>query len=186
MGSVRGVQSLGAAAALAGFILAGCSGAPSSPMGNGISDPEFVHSAQVPEGAFGNTGDKSGLSGSKSIDGAAGGEISVGRFNLTFSKGAFQGKATVSITVPDTSVVSCQLSIDPPSANNFAAPVILRSDCSGTNVVVPSRLMQIWLDESSGVWRQVPGSTPDVANVDVNTPLTHFSLYGILEGKAGW
>lgn len=186
MGSRHSMGQGGIVAALVGFALAGCSGSPSAPPDSGITNPEFVRSVRTPSGAFSSTGDQTSLSGSTSIDGAVGGQLSVGRFKLVFPKGAFLGRATVSITVPDTSVVRCDLSIDPPSANRFAVPVTLSSDCRGTNVVVASRLVTVWLDESTGLWRPVPGSTPDAANVSVRAPLRHFSLYGVLESKAGW
>jgi hypothetical protein len=169
-----------------GFVLSGCSRLPSSPGSNGIQNPEFVHSTKAPAGSLSGAPTLSSLAGSVSIDGAVGGLVSVGRFTLVIPPGAFEGLATVSITVPDSAEVLCQLGIDPPTANHFAVPVTLRSDCSGTNALVASQLMQLWFDEDAGVWRQVPGSTSDVVNLDVVAPLWHFSDYGVTEGKAGW
>lgn len=170
--------------------LAGCSSAPMGPGSNEIKNPSFVTNAQPAAGAFGATAAVSGpLDGSADIDGAVGGSLLVGRFTLTVPAGAFQGMGHVAIHVPDAAVVHCQLHITPESSNAFAIPVVLRTDCSGTNALDAARLTEIWFDASSGVWRQVPGSAPDVVAFDVIAPLSHFSDYGVIElvdGKAGW
>jgi hypothetical protein len=171
--------------------LAGCSSLPSAPGSNTFRNPDFVHVASSPSGTMSASAvlDTSSATGQVAIDGAVGGTLQVGRFTLTFPPGAFGGTATVSILVPNQSVVHCRLNISPASANGFAVPVILRSDCTGTLVPDPSRLTELWFDEAAGVWRQVPGSTPDIVNTDVIAPLRHFSDYGVIdfvEGKAGW
>jgi hypothetical protein len=183
-----GVKVWGAVTLLTGLVIAGCSRMPTAPVVTGIANPDFVRSAKpTTTGAFSIASAVTGLTGSESIDGAVGGQLTVGRFTLVIPPGAFQGQATVSITVPDSAVVHCQLGIDPPTANHFAVPVTLRSDCSGTSALVASQLAQLWFDEQAGVWREVPGSAPDVVNFDVVAPLQHFSDYGVIdEGRAGW
>ena len=179
--------------------LASCSRLPMAPYERVVKNPTFVHgplptsSAQAGPGGLLSGSDSNGVSGSAVIDGAAGGQFNVGRFTLIVPPGAFAGTATLSITVPDTAVIYCELGIEPPTLNHFSVPVTLRSDCSGTNADLASRLVQLWYDESAGVWRPVPGSAPDVVNFDVIAPLQHFSIYGIIEdvlgvveGKAGW
>ena len=186
MGQSVSSRLWGAVTVMVGFTLAGCSGLPSSPGNNGIKNPEFVRATRAPVGALSSASTLSSLTGSASIDGAVGGRLTVGRFTLVIPRGAFQGPATVSITVPDSGVVHCELGIEPPTANSFAVPVILRSDCSGTNALLANRLTQLWFDEQALLWREVPGSQPDVVNFDVVAPLQHFSEYGVTEGKAGW
>ena len=176
----------GGAVILAGLALAGCSQSPTAPVAAGIKNPEFVRSTKAPTPGLSSMGDVVSLTESQSIDGAVGGLVSVGRFTLLIPAGAFQGVAQVSISVPDSGVVQCDLSIDPPSANHFAVPVTLRSHCSGTSAVVPNRLLQLWFDEQRGLWVPVPGATSDMATFDVVAPLMHFSAYGIVGGKAGW
>jgi hypothetical protein len=171
---------------LASFVLTGCSRLPTAPAEGGIKNPDFVHSAKAPMGSFSSTSALAGLSGSASIDGAVGGQLCVGRFTLVIPPGAFAGRATVSITVPDSAVVRCQLGIDPPTANHFAVPVTLRSDCSGTSAVAANQLAQLWFDPHVGAWCPVPGFAPDVPNFDVVAPLWHFSDYGVVDGRAGW
>jgi len=172
---------------LAGAVwLAGCSSAPMGPGSNEVKNPVFLTAAPPAAGTFSAGAATSGLSGSAAIDGALGGSLQVGRFSLTVPAGAYQGMATVTINVPDATIVRCQLGITPMSANQFTIPVVMRSDCTGTDALSAASLCEIWYDAAADVWRQVPGSTPDIVNFDVIAPLTHFSEYGVIEGKAGW
>lgn len=168
--------------------LAGCSSLPTAPDPGTYKNPDFVRvdAQQVGSMSTNATLDTSPGSGEAMIDGAIGGTLQVGRFTLTVPPGAFAGTATVSIFIPDQSVVHCQLGISPASANGFAVPVTLRSDCSGTIVLDPAQLAELWFDEAAQVWRQVPGANVDIVNTDVIAPLHHFSDYGVVDGKAGW
>lgn len=188
----RKLRLLHATAVVAGALaLAGCSRGTLGPGSNVIQDPMFLTDRSGP-GLTSDPGSVEPLAGSAVIDGSQGGQLKVGRFTLTVPAGAFKGPATISIRVPNPTQVRCQLEITPASANQFDVPVILRTDCSGTNGLDPALLTEIWFDETSGVWRQVPGSRPDIVEFDVIAPLTHFSDYGVIElldsvdGKAGW
>jgi hypothetical protein len=183
-------HSLLAAVAIAGAVwLTGCSNTV-SPGSNAIHDPIFLQSASHRVGPYSaQSGSTDALSGSADIDGAQGGQLQVGRFTLTVPAGAWSGVATVTINVPSAAIVHCQLHITPESANAFKLPVVLRTDCSGTDAFDPASLAEIWYDVAAGVWREVPGSRPDVMEFDVVAPLSHFSDYGVVAlvaGKAGW
>lgn len=131
--------------------------------------------------------DSGALNGSAKISGDQGGSLTVGRYTVVVPPHAYGGDATISINVPDRAVLQCNLSINPVSSNHFAVPVNLVTSYDGGNVADPSSLVQVWFDESAGVWRQVPGSQVDTTNETVTTPLPHFSIYGIARGgKAGW
>lgn len=185
----RGIRwSLAAAAVLFGAVwLAGCSGLPSSPGSNANPNPEFVRVADSGGGAsVGLLRGRGPASGSKDIDGSKGGSITVDRYTIVVPAGAYDGSATIAIGVPDPSVLKCDLKITPASANNFAVPVTFTVDLNGTNVTDLTQVAEVWYDEAARVWRLVPGSTVDVAKWTVSAPLSHFSTYGVVEGKAGW
>jgi len=129
------------------------------------------------------------LVGSGDIDGAIGGEVQVGRFRVIVPPGAIADSATITITIPDPDVVSCQLSISPPGANSFAVPVSLVADCAGVTNVDLHNCGTLWFDPSAGVWRTVAGTAVDLDHQTVTAKLPHFSDYGVadlLEGRAGW
>ena len=172
------------AALLGATWLAGCSDLPSGPGSNAYQNPKFV-SAAAPRGTFG-AGPSGPTSGSQQINGNKGGILSIGRFKVQVPAGAFAGNATLTINVPNQNFLVCELGITPAGANNFALPVTLTTNWSGTNVTNPQTLAELWYDESAGLWRVVPGSVVDVLNGTISTPLSHFSTYGTVEGKAGW
>lgn len=68
------------------------------------------------------------------LDGAAGGTFTFGRYRLEFPPGAVRGDGVVTISVPDPSVVGCDLSISPPSLNGFDRPVLLTVKCHQTDL----------------------------------------------------
>ncbi len=178
-------SALMGAALLGNALLGGCSSVPLGPGTNAIVNPEFIRVAAPPPGAFGSL--PSGpISGSNKIDGTKGGKLTVGRFAVTVPAGAYAGPATLTILVPDQAVLLCDLSITPAAANSFKVPVKFTTDFSGTNVTDPTTLIEIWYDASAGVWRQVPGTQVDTAKLTVAVPLSHFSDYGTVDGKAGW
>jgi len=127
------------------------------------------------------------LNGYGVVSGDHGGTLSVGRFTIQVPAGAYKGDATIGVSVPDQGVLQCNLSISPASANGFRVPVTLTTSYAGANVVDPNALVEVWFDESSGLWRPVLGTSVDPANKEVVAPLAHFSRYGVVnEGKAGW
>ncbi len=119
------------------------------------------------------------------IDGAVGGQVKWGRFMLAVPPGAWYGQATVTMVVPDPSVLACEFTIDPPSANGFSVPVMLTVNTPGA----PSgkRLVIGWMDPAQGKWVPVKGSWNLSERKLVVAPLYHFSTYGVfVGGKAGW
>jgi hypothetical protein len=128
------------------------------------------------------------LSGSAEIDGGKGGSLTVGRFTVQVQPGSYKGNATIRIFVPDQTILRCSLDISPLSSNHFLVPVLLSTDYSGATVAdAGATLVHVWFDEDAGVWREVPGSTSNVASRKVVAPLGHFSDYGVIdEGRAGW
>ena len=126
------------------------------------------------------------LGGSAVIDGSRGGTLTVGRFTVRVPVGAYLGKATIAIAVPDPRVLQCNLAITPASANHFVLPVVLQTNVKGATGISLLSLQTVTLDESTGIWRLVPNVSVNVLNQTVYTPLLHFSKYGIVEGKGGW
>lgn len=119
------------------------------------------------------------------IDGAVGGQLKWGRFMLAVPPGAWYGRATVTMTVPNPSVLSCDFTIDPPSANGFSVPVMLTVNTPGAPSAKP--LVVGWLDPTLGKWVPVRGSWNLRERKLVVAPLYHFSTYGVfVGGKAGW
>lgn len=182
----RGRRVLALKAAAVAMLAWGCSALPTEPTPvSNASTPAFV---RVPTGgaaAFGASG--SGVStNSKEIDGAKGGTLGCGNFKLIVPAGAYAGKATLTIVVPDAGVMRCQLNISPASANNFAVPVQLVSDCSASLNLDTSNLQTLWFNEFTARWVPVPGSVVTSSNSTITTPLMHFSDYGVVDSKAGW
>jgi hypothetical protein len=133
----------------------------------GVSDPQL----DVQESRF-------------QIDGALGGSVRLGRFTLTVPPGAYYGKATITIAVPNRSKVACSLSISPASANGFSLPIVLTMKTKGCNTTEP--LAAGYFDPALGRWTRVAGAYQDADSKDVIAPLYHFSVYGALPGRAGW
>lgn len=180
--------SLAAVAIVALF--AGCARQPLAPLAHETGTYDHPRFAQVNDAAMTAGETPPGpLTGSGNIDGGQGGEVQVGRFRVIVPPGAFAGNATITITIPDPSVVSCQLGISPPEANGFAVPVSLVADCAGVTNVDLANCGTLWYDPSADLWRTVSGTAVDLQNSTVTAKLPHFSEYGIadlLEGKAGW
>jgi len=128
------------------------------------------------------------VSGSGVIDGSRGGRVSAGRFAVIVPPLAIRGTATITIVVPDTSRLLCDISISPPSANKFLLPVTLRTDCSGIPGLHLDQLVTFWYNPALNLW--IPQLTvPDLLSQWVSTPLWHFSRYAVSEsnpGKSGW
>ena len=155
--------------------LAGCSmhpTAPDAPVGQ-----SFTPSA-VPGVAASST---VSLVASKAIDGRVGGVVSVGHWKVVVPDGAYSGTGTITITVPDTSVDKCDLSIAPSSLNRFSEPVELRYLCASMREA-DNRDMR-WWDPVNQSWVVIK-SWPESSDVSRCAPLKHFSTYA--SGKAGW
>ncbi len=124
----------------------------------------------------------------KLITGDYGGEVKAGRFDVAMPAGCFLGSAVVSVRVDGSDAMKCELGITPASANGFAKPALLRADCSDVQHV--ERMGIVWLNEATGAWEEVEGSTTDPATGIVSAPLLHFSHYAVAEvireSKAGW
>jgi len=124
---------------------------------------------------------------SAKIDGSVGGELHNGRFSLQVPKGAWEGTLTVTMTVPNPTVMRCDLTIDKPDQNHFKQPVVLCGMCN--NVVSANSadgMVFVCLNDMTGKWSPVAGSTTNANTGLVSASLQHFSQYGVAQGKAGW
>jgi hypothetical protein len=121
------------------------------------------------------------LIGSVVIDGAVGGKLAVGSFRVEVPAGAFKGSATITISQPDPTVLLCDLSINPPAANQFAVPVTLASKLPGVLSLAMDQML--WLDPTADAWRLIP-SVSDPLSIELRSQLWHFSKYAT--GRAGW
>jgi len=162
--------------------LASCSGLPTTP----------TRSAQAPAGAglIGTISSEDGsppptntsLITSKSINGRLGGIVTVGRWKVVVPTGAFVGTGVITISVPDTTVDQCNLSIAPAALNHFLEPVELRFLC-GSMQEANLRDMR-WWNPTTKTWVVIE-SWPNSDDVSRCAPLSHFSTYAS-GGKAGW
>ena len=175
--TLRTVALLAALAALAS-----CSGLPTTPTRSAV--------APTSEGLIGTISSEDGsaqptstsLATSKPINGRLGGIVTVGRWKLVVPAGAFVGTGVLSISVPDTTVDQCNLSIAPLSLNHFLEPVELRFLC-GSMQEADLRDMR-WWNPATKTWVIIQ-SWPNSEDVSRCAPLAHFSTYAS-GGKAGW
>jgi len=126
------------------------------------------------------------LSVSATVEGARGGTIRAGRFSVQIPAGAFSGSATVMVSMADSTVMMCDLTISPKSANVFKYPAVLTADLSGTLVdtsTFPSTVTVYWYDPVRRVWVNLAAQCW-VSGSSVSASLDHFSKYSA--GKAGW
>lgn len=142
------------------------------------ASPSFL---KVPEPATVEAVNKSA-----SIDGLKGGKLSLGRFTITVPAGAYRGAATVTLFVPDRKQLCCALGISPPSLNAFLKPVEMRVDFKNSNATDASQIDVMRFDPKLGLWVPVSGTAVQFEESATTTPLWHFSLYGVVQGKAGW
>jgi hypothetical protein len=136
------------------------------------------------------------LTVSKRIDGAVGGRLVCGRFVATLPPGAFVGTGVVSMTVPDSTLMLCDLEVTPAELNHFLLPVDLSLRTTGTSAELDS-LEIYWWDPDKSVWTSMSCrkskllepvldsellTTQPIEGASVD--LFHFSRYA--GGKAGW
>ncbi len=183
------VAALYALAGLAVFL--GCGRVPTQPTPEapqGYANPQFVRVPSPGAGeSFGVSGSQS-LSGTAQIDGAVGGSLTVGRFTVTVPAGAYNGPATVTISAPDSTVLQCNLAISPGNIDRFVVPVTLSTSCAGIPGLDLSGLQTLWRNPADGLWYP-EATSANVLAATVNTPLGHFSSYGVADtniGKSGW
>jgi len=132
---------------------------------------------------------------SQRVDGAAGGRVVCGRFVATVPAGAFDGVGVITMTLPDSTLMVCELEISPSSLNGFKVPVDLSLHTSGTAVDTDS-LEVYWWNPDQSTWTSMgcQRATLDPVLQDelltaepvqgVRLELNHFSKYAA--GKAGW
>ena len=134
------------------------------------------------------------LSQSVMMDGAVGGKMRCGRFVLLVPAGAFVGTGTVTMSMPDSTVMIVDLSIEPADLNGFQKPIDLAITTTDVSVS-PDSLQIYYYNPDSKEWQSLscdtalqddPRLVEDVVTVTrgLLTPLTHFSKYSA--GKAGW
>ena len=121
------------------------------------------------------------------IDGAVGGRLQCGRFLLSIPAGAFEGEGTVSMTMPDETVMVVDIEISPATLNNFNEQVQLCLLTDGTTLNEDD-LQIYWWDPDRTEWKAL-GCSTDLSAITgttegILTPLSHFSRYS--GGKAGW
>lgn len=185
-----------------GFVLAGCSQSPLSPGDlaaiRGTSTPPPVV-AFAPDGSLGyewapvgtGAGDARpagsilprSVSASSVIDGSRGGTVRAGRFSVKLAAGAFAGTANVTLSMADSTLMICDVSISPQSANGFRSPVQLTVDLASPGLTDAQNLTMFWYDPTKLLWVNLSAKSR-VSGTTVTTSLDHFSKYAA--GKAGW
>jgi hypothetical protein len=123
------------------------------------------------------------VSASAWINGSVGGVVRAGRFGVKIPAGAFAGTAQVTVTMPDSTMMLCDLSISPASANLFKVPVKLVADLASTNLTDASTYTMYWYDPNRVLWKSLVAKSRTSGTLVV-TDLDHFSRYA--SGKAGW
>jgi hypothetical protein len=124
------------------------------------------------------------------MDGAKGGTLRCGRFLLSVPAGAFEGEGTVSMSMPDSTVMVVDLEITPGELNDFKEPVKLCLLTDGTDLE-EEELQIYWWDPDREDWKAL-GCDKDLSDdttitgtsEGLLTHLSHFSRYS--GGKAGW
>jgi hypothetical protein len=136
------------------------------------------------------------LTTSVKIDGSVGGRVVCGRYVATIPAGAFDGVGIITMTLPDTTLMLCDLEISPSSLNGFLLPIDLALHTTKTDAAIDS-LDFYWWDPAKSDWTAMgcQKSTtldavlqPELLTADpvvgVQLELNHFSRY--MAGKAGW
>ncbi|HMI31010.1 MAG TPA: hypothetical protein VK527_04660 [Candidatus Limnocylindrales bacterium] len=123
------------------------------------------------------------LSTTVMVEGIHGGMLRAGRFSVKIPAGAFSGSATVTLSMPDSTLMICDLSISPSSANRFRYPAKLTADLSSSGITDASTYTTYWYDPARLTWVNLSARSMTSGST-VTTALEHFSTYG--SGKAGW
>ena len=139
------------------------------------------------------TGDRK-ISESVEMDGDVGGKMKCGRFVVLVPAGAFAGKGTVTMSMPDSTVMIVELEIAPAELNGFLKPVDLAITTTDVSVS-PDSLQLYYYNPETKEWESLScdNTVEDdprlveeelVTTRGLLTPLQHFSKYSA--GKAGW
>jgi hypothetical protein len=181
-----------------GLALAGCTQSPvapeSTPTGDGnrsgapplvsIQADGTMDYVTVPESTLPDPTPRStALVASTLVEGGRGGTLRVGRFSLAIPAGAFEGSAVVTMTMPDSTLMVCDLEITPLTQNHFKVPAELTADLSAPGKLDASDCTNYWYDPLSMRWVNLE-SKSRCSGTLITTNLEHFSTYG--SGKAGW
>jgi len=121
------------------------------------------------------------LRGSKTVDGAKGGSLTVGSFRLDIPAGAFSGTATVTMTQHDPTVLLCDIDVSPATANDFAVPATLTTKLPGKHALSDQMMSY---DARRSAW-QVIASVPDPNRLELRSEVSHVSKHGP-RPRAGW
>jgi hypothetical protein len=162
--------------------LASCSTLPTSPTRTAVAPTnEGLIGTHTPDDVAPTTVSNSIIT-SKTINGRYGGVITAGHWKVVVPPDAFVGIGVITISVPDTLVDRCDLSISPPQLNHFNEEVDLRYLCSSMKEA-QERDMRWWNPQTS-TWVIIE-SWPNSDDISRCAPLSHFSSYAS-GGKAGW
>jgi len=162
-----------------------------------VAMPVALQSGYLEPGGDARTFDpKRALTSTAKVDGAVGGRIVCGRYVLSVPPGAFAGTGTITMSLPDSTLMLCDLDIAPASLNGFALPLDLTLHTSETAAELDS-LEIYWWDPSASKWTSMGCQkstllervlTKELISTDaaegVRLELDHFSRYET--GKAGW
>jgi hypothetical protein len=129
------------------------------------------------------TGLTTTVSSTVKVDGSQGGMVRAGRFSVRLPAGAFSGTAIVTLSMPDSTVMICDLSISPSSANKFRYPALLTADLSSSRLTDASTFTTYWYNPTRLTWVSLYAKS-STSGSTITTALDHFSTYG--SGKAGW
>lgn len=187
-----------------GLALAGCGQSPVGPGDSALNGGASVVSTPPPIVSFASDGtvgyvwapvgapslaspSPRPVSSSKAIEGCRGGTVTAGRFTVKLPPGAFLGVATVTVSMPDSSVMICDLTITAGpgcnAENRFDVPVDLTADVSAPGLADASEVTMYWYDPDRDLWVDLFVESRHSGS-EVTTSLHHFSKYGA--GKAGW
>ncbi len=157
---------------------------------------------QLPPGGGNPAGDltnpgatSSGLEAVEMVDGSLGAKMRCGRFYLMVPPGAFEGTGTITMSMPDSTVMVCDLDIFPRTLNAFNEPVHLALCVNDTDASTDT-LSMYWHDPDHDKWvdmgcdkdlsqhPEMVGAPCPLNPRGITTELRHFSKYS--GGKAGW